>query len=50
MRRLLQRRVEELLDDAREAVDLVDEQHVAGLQAGEDRREVADALDRRART
>ena len=28
-------------------MDLVDEQHVAGLQAGEDRRQIADALDRR---
>jgi hypothetical protein len=28
-------------------VDFVDEQHVAGLQAREDRREVADALDGR---
>ena len=42
---LLHRRVEHLLDDAAEAVDLVDEEDVVGLEAGEDGGEVAGALD-----
>ena len=47
-REVLHRRVEDLLDRAVEAVDLVDEQDVALLEAGEDRGEVARPLDRRA--
>ena len=35
---VLHRRIEDLLDRRREAVDLVDEQHVARLQIGEDAR------------
>ena len=46
---VLHRRVEDLLDGAVEAVDLVDEQHVARLERREDRGEVALALERRAR-
>ena len=38
---VLHRRIEHLLDDAVQAVDLVDEEHVAALEVGEDRREVA---------
>ena len=43
---VLHRRIEHLLDRAREAVDLVDEQHVAVVEVGEDRGEVAGALER----
>ena len=45
---VLHRRVEDLLDGAGEAVDLVDEEDVALLEVREDRGEVAGALDRRA--
>ena len=38
---VLERRIEDLLDDRRQPVDLVDEQHVARLEVGEDRGEVA---------
>ena len=38
---VLHRRIEDLLDRRRQPVDLVDEQHVARLEVGEDRREVA---------
>jgi hypothetical protein len=38
---VLQRRIQDLLDHRREAVDLVDEQHVLRLEVGEQRREVA---------
>ena len=44
---ILHRRIEDLLDRRREAVDLVDEQHVARLQVGEQRGEIAGALDHR---
>ena len=47
--KILHRRIEDLLDRRRQAVDLVDEQHVARLQVGQQRREVAGALDHRAR-
>ncbi len=40
------RRVEHLLDRAREAMDLVDEEHVTVVEVGEDRREVAGAFER----
>ena len=40
------RGVEDFFDSAIEAMDLVDEKHVAGGEVGEDRREIADALDR----
>ena len=43
---VLHRGVQHLLDGAREAVDLVDEQHVAVVEVGEDRGEVAGALER----
>ena len=46
---VFQRRVKDLLDDRREAVDLVDEQHVLRLEVGEQRGEVARALEHRAR-
>ena len=46
---VLHRRVEDLLDRAVEAVDLVDEQDVALLERGQDRGQVAGPLDRRAR-
>ena len=42
------RRVEHLLDRPRQAVDLVDEEHVAVVEVGEDRGEVAGAFERRA--
>ena len=42
---LLHRRVEVLLDGRREAVDLVDEQHVAGLEVREEAREVGRLLE-----
>ena len=45
---ILHRRIEDLLDRRLQAVDLVDEQHVAGLQVGQDRGQVAGALDHRA--
>ena len=44
---VLHRRVEDLLDRAVEAVDLVDEQDVALVERGEDRGEVARPLDGR---
>ena len=46
---VLHRRVEHLFDRPGQAVDLVDEQHVAVLELGEDGRQVAGPLDRRAR-
>ena len=46
---VLHRRVEVLLDDRLQAVDLVDEQDVAAAERGEDARQVALALERRAR-
>ena len=46
---VLERRVEDLLDHRREAVDLVDEQHVARLEVGQQRGEIARALEHRAR-
>ena len=42
---VLHRRVEDFLDRRTHAVDFVDEQHVARLQVGEDRREVARLLE-----
>ena len=45
---VLERRVQDLLDRPVHAVDLVDEEDVAGLQAGEDRGHVSLALERRA--
>ena len=47
-REVLHRRVEHLLDGAREAVDLVDEQHVAGLEVRQNGVEVEGAVDGRA--
>ena len=44
---VLHRRIEHFLDRRLQAVDLVDEQDVAGLQVGQDRGEVAGALDHR---
>ncbi len=44
---VLHRRVEDLLDDARQSVDLVDEQHVAVAELGEDRGQVAGTFERR---
>ena len=45
---VLHREVEHLLGRPRHPVDLVDEQHVAVVEAGQDRREVAGVGDRRA--
>ena len=47
---VLERRIEDLLDHRREAVDLVDEEHVVGLEVGEHRGEVARALEHRPRS
>src|SRR5581483_2224764 len=44
---VLERRVEDLLDHGGQAMDLVDEQDVARLEVGEDRGEVAGALEHR---
>ena len=44
---VLHRRVEQLLDRPAHPVDLVDEEHVAGLKVGQDRRHVAAAHERR---
>ena len=43
---VLHGRVEDLLDRPRQAMDLVDEQHVAVVEVGEDGGEVAGALER----
>ena len=45
---VLHRRVQHFLDHRREAVDLVDEQHVVRLQVGQQRGQVAGLLDHRA--
>ena len=45
---VLHRRIEDLLDRPGQAVDLVDEQHVALVELGEDGGEVAGPLERRA--
>ena len=45
---ILHRRIQDFLDRRLQAVDLVDEQHVARLQVGQDGGEVAGALDHRA--
>jgi hypothetical protein len=45
---VLQRRIEDLLDRAVEAVDLVDEEHVPLRERGQDRGDVALAFERRA--
>src|SRR5579859_5822455 len=42
---VFQRRIEDLLDRAVQAVDLVDEEHVSRLERGEDRGDVALALE-----
>ncbi len=49
-RAILHRRIEDLLDRGREPVDLVDEQHVAVLEVGEQRGEIARLGDHRARS
>src|SRR6185503_15180904 len=41
------RRIEHFLHESREAMDLVDEEHLTGLEVGQDRSEVAGTLDRR---
>jgi hypothetical protein len=43
---VLHRRVEELFHDPRQAMDLVHEQHVAGLEAREDAHQIVAALER----
>src|SRR5205085_4300140 len=48
--KILHRRVEDLLDRRRQAMDLVDEQDVVRLQIGQQRGEVAGALDNRPRS
>ena len=47
-REVLHRRIKDLLDGAGQAVDLVDEQHVARAEVRQQRREVAGLFDRRA--
>ena len=44
---VLERGIKYLLDDRREPVDLVDEQHVIGLEVGEDGGQVARPLEHR---
>src|SRR6202035_3853643 len=44
---VLERRVEDLLDGRPQAVYLVDEEHLAGVQVGEDGRQVAGPLEHR---
>lgn len=46
---ILHRRIQHFLDHGREAMDLVDEQHIVRLQVGQQRRQVAGFLDHRAR-
>ena len=46
---IFHRRIEHFFDRPRQPVDLVDEQHVAVLQVGEDRREVTRPFERGAR-
>ncbi len=46
--KILHRRIQHFLDDGREAVDLIDEEHIARLQVGEDRGEIAGTLEHRA--
>ena len=46
---VLQRRVQDLLDDRAQAVDLVDEQHVVRLEVGQHRGQVAGPLEHRTR-
>src|SRR2546426_12796233 len=46
---VLHRRIEDLLEVRREAVDLVDEHHVARLEVGQQSREIAGFLDERSR-
>ena len=43
---VLERRIQDLLDGPRHAMDLVDEQHVAVLEVGEDRGQVARTVER----
>ena len=45
---VLHRRIQDLLDHGRQAVNLVDEQYVARLQVGQQGGQVAGALDHRA--
>ncbi len=45
---ILQRRIQNLLDHRRKAVDLVDEQHVVALQIGQQRSQIARAFEHRA--
>ena len=45
--KVLHRRIEDLLDGRRQAVDLVDEEHLVGLEVGQHRRKVARPLDDR---
>ena len=46
---VLERGIQDLLDDRRQAMDLVDEQHVARLEVGQERGEIAGALEHRSR-
>src|SRR5439155_852232 len=46
---VLHRRIEELLHDPRQAMDLVDEEHVLLVQIAQNAEEIPAALDRRAR-
>ena len=45
---ILQRRIQNFLDHRREPVDFVDEQHVVGFEVGQQRGEIAGALEHRA--
>ena len=44
---VLQRRIQHLLHDRREAMDLIDEQHVARLQVGQQRGQIPGTLEHR---
>ncbi len=46
---VLHRRIQDFLDDRRQAMDFIDEQHVARLQIREQRGQIAGAFDDRAR-
>ena len=46
---ILERRIQHFFDDRRQPVDLVDEEHVVRLEVGQQRREIAGALEHGAR-
>ena len=46
---VLERRIQDLLDDRRQPVNLVDEEHVVAIEVGQDRGQVARPLENRSR-